>query len=249
MRLCMSNRRIKAFSIHLLLSACLALAVVCLVFFIWYPSPLHAAVGVTKIFLMLIAIDMVLGPCLTLLVYKEGKKTLVMDLSIICALQLGALLYGLHAVAEGRPAWLVFADDRFHLVRANEIDERKLDQAKTEYRSPSWTGPKWVSIREPESADERSDLLFESVFAGVDISQRPNLYQSLDAVEPAVQKAGKPLALLEKYNIPQVAEVILESYPRAGAWLPLKTNHRDMVVLLKENSGEVIAIVDARPWN
>lgn len=244
----MSNPRIKAFAIHLLLSACLALAVVCLVFFIWYPSPLHAALGVTKIFLMLIAIDMVLGPCLTLLVYKQGKRTLVMDLAIIAALQIGALLYGLHAVAEGRPAWLVFADDRFYLVRANEIDERKLDQAKMEYRAPSWVGPKWVSVLEPESADEKSDLLFESVFAGVDISQRPNFYQSLSLVDSAVQKAGKPLALLEKYNASEAVEAILKTYPKAGAWLPLKTNQQDMVVLLKENSGEVVAIVDARPW-
>lgn len=245
----MYNPRIKAFSIHLLLSACLALVIVCLVFFIWYPSPLHTAVGVTKIFLMLMVIDMVLGPCLTLLVYKQGKKTLAMDLSVICALQLGALLYGLHAVADGRPAWLVFADDRFHLVRANEIDERKLDQAKAEYRSPSWMGPKWISVLEPERADERSDLLFESVFAGVDISQRPNLYQSLVIAEPAVQKAGKPLTLLEEYNTSETVEAILEAYPEAGSWLPLKTNQQDMVVLLKENSGEVVAIVDAQPWN
>ncbi|MCQ4314060.1 type IV pilin accessory protein [Pseudomonas stutzeri] len=245
----MSNPRIKAFSLHLLLSACLALAVVCLVFFIWYPNPLHTALGVTKIFLMLIAIDVVLGPCLTLLVYKQSKKTLVMDLSIICVLQLGALLYGLHAVADGRPAWLVFADDRFHLVRANDIDGRKLDEAKIEYRSPSWMGPKWVSVLEPESADEKSDLLFESVLAGVDISQRPNLYQPLSNVELAVQKAGKPLALLEKYNTPKAVEVILQTYPKAGAWLPLKANQKDMVVLLRENSGEVIAIVNAQPWN
>jgi hypothetical protein len=245
----MLNPRINAFGIHLLLSAFLALAVICLVFFVWYPSPLHAAVGVTKIFLMLITIDVVLGPCLTLLVYKQGKKSLVMDLSIICAMQVGALLYGLHAVADGRPAWLVFVDDHFRLVRTNEIDERKLDEAKMEYRSPSWVGPKWVFVAEPESADEKSDLLFESVFAGIDISQRPNLYQPLSIAEPAVQKAGKSLALLEKYNTPESVEAILNAYPKAGAWLPLKANHRDMVVVLKENSGEVIAIVDAQPWN
>lgn len=245
----MSNPRIKAFAIHLLLSACLALVVVCLVFFIWYPNPLHAALGVTKIFLMLIAIDMVIGPCLTLLVYKRGKKTLVMDLSIIAALQIGALLYGLHAVAEGRPAWLVFADDGFYLVRANEIDERKLDQAKVEYQDPSWVGPRWVSVLEPDSVDEKNDLLFESVFAGIDISQRPNFYQPLSLVESVVQKSGKPLALLKKYNAPDAVEGILKAYPKAGAWLPLKTNQQGMVVLLKENSGEVIAIVDARPWS
>lgn len=125
-------------------------------FFLWYPSPLHAAVGVTKIFLILIAVDVVLGPCLTLLVYKQGKKSLVMDLSIICALQVGALLYGVHAMADGRPAWLVFVDDHFSLVRANEIDERKLAAAEMEYRSPSWWGPKWVSVAEPKNIEEKT---------------------------------------------------------------------------------------------
>lgn len=244
----MFNPRIKAFAVHLLLSACLALLVICLIFLLWYPSPLHTAVGVTKIFLILIAVDVVLGPCLTLLVYKQGKKSLVMDLSIICALQVGALLYGVHTMADGRPAWLVFVGDHFSLVRANEIDERKLTDAQVEYRSPSWVGPKWVSVMEPKSIEERNDLLFESVFAGVDISQRPNLYQSLNVAGEILKKAGRPIAMLAEYNSPESVEAILKVYPQAGAWLPLKANRRDMVVLLKENSGEVIAIVDAQPW-
>lgn len=245
----MINPRFKAFTVHLLLSACLALLVVFLVFLLWYPSPLHIAVGVTKVFLILIAVDVVLGPCLTLLVYKQGKKTLVMDLSIICALQVGALLYGVHAMANGRPAWLVFVGDHFSLVRANEIDERKLADAQMEYRSPSWVGPMWVSVAEPKTVEERNDLLFESVFAGIDISQRPNLYQPLNIVDGVVKKAGRPMAALKKYNSSESVEAILEAYPQAGAWLPLKANQRDMVVLLKANSGEVIAIVDAQPWD
>lgn len=110
-------------------------------------------------------------------------------------------------------------------------------------------GPRWVSVLEPESADEKGNLLFESVFAGVDISQHPELYQSLSTAESAMQEAGKPLALLEKYNTREAVAAILEIYPNAGAWLPLKANQKDMVVLLKGNSGEVIAIVDAQPWN
>lgn len=52
-----------------------------------------------------------------------------MDLTVIAVLQLGALSYGLWTVAEGRPAWLVFAVDRFELVRVLDIDKRKLDAA------------------------------------------------------------------------------------------------------------------------
>ena len=55
-----------------MLSFLVALLVVGLVFFIWYPSPLATAVGVTYIFLMLLVIDVILGPLLGLLVYKEG---------------------------------------------------------------------------------------------------------------------------------------------------------------------------------
>ncbi len=68
------NPRLKAFAIHLAISALIALTVIGLVFFIWYPSPLHTALGVTQIFLILLAVDVVLGPLLTLLVYKAGKK-------------------------------------------------------------------------------------------------------------------------------------------------------------------------------
>ena len=148
----------KAFAIHLAISALIALAVIGLVFFIWYPTPLHTAVGVTQIFLILLAVDVVLGPLLTLLVYKVGKKTLVMDLTVIALLQLSALGYGLWTVAEGRPAWLVFSIDRFELVRINDIDERKLDEAATEYRKPSWFGPKWVAGLSPTNIEEKNEL-------------------------------------------------------------------------------------------
>lgn len=49
--------------------------------FIWYPTPLATAVGVTQIFLMMLAIDVTVGPILGFIVYKEGKKTLKMDLT------------------------------------------------------------------------------------------------------------------------------------------------------------------------
>ncbi len=149
--------RIKAFLIHLGISLVVAVAAMALVFGLWYPSPLHAALGVTGIFLLLLAVDVVLGPCLTLVVFKPGKKTLVMDLTAIALLQLSALAYGVWTVAEGRPAWLVFAVDRFELVRVLDIDERKLEQADLAYRQPSLLGPQWVAASNPVDSDERND--------------------------------------------------------------------------------------------
>ena len=242
------NPRIKAFFIHLAISALIAIMVIGMTFFIWYPTPLHTAAGVTKIFLILLAVDVVLGPLLTLLVYKVGKKTLIMDLTVIVVLQVSALAYGLFTVAEGRPAWLVFAVDRFDLVRVLDIDERKLDQADLGYQQPSVLGPQWVAAVNPTDIDERNDILMESVLAGVDIAQRPNLYQPLSSQRDAIKQRLLELPSLTEFNSAENVSIALTKYPHADAWLPLRANNQDMVVLMHKDTAEVIAIVDLRPW-
>lgn len=241
--------RLKAFLIHLLISACIAAAVIFVVFVVWYPAPLHTAVGVTQIFLILLAVDVVLGPLLTLLVYKVGKKTLVMDLTVIALLQLSALGYGLSTVAEGRPAWLVYGANRFELVRALDIDERKLEQADLTYQQPSLLGPQWVAASNPADSDERNDLILESVFGGADLAQRPNLYQPLRAQKDAIAQGVLALSKLSEFNTAEHVNAVLAQHPRADAWLPLRANNQDMVVLMHKASAEVVAIVDLRPWD
>ncbi len=241
--------RLKAFLLHLMISALIALVVMCLVFFIWYPSPLHAATGVTGIFLMLLAIDVILGPALTLLVFKPGKKTLVLDLVVIACLQLCALFYGVYSVAEGRPAWLVFAQDRFELVRNNDLDLRQLNEALPEYRRPSWFGPGWTIALLPEAAASQNDLLFESVLGGFDLAQRPNLYRPIEQHRHSVWLRIRALSLLNDFNPDRRVRDVLRRHPDADGWLPLAAVGRDMVVLLNRESVNVVAIVDLRPWN
>lgn len=243
------NLRLKAFTIHLVISTLIALIVIGLIFFIWYPTPLHSAVGVTQISLILLAVDVVLGPLLTLLVYKVGKKTLVMDLTVIALLQLGALSYGLWTVAEGRPAWLVFVVDRFELVRVLDIDERKLEQADTFYRQPSLLGPRWVAAVNPSDSDERNELTVESVFGSADLAQRPNLYQPLSSQKATIQQRVLTLSALPESNPAKQIKSILAQHPKADSWLPLSANNQDMVVLMHKDTAKVIAIVDLRPWH
>lgn len=239
--------RLKAFLLHLTLSAVIAVLALLLVFKVWYPAPLHTAVGVTHIVLLLLLIDVTLGPLLTLLVYRVGKKTLTFDLAVIAVMQLSALGYGLWAVAEGRPAWLVFNADRFDLVRALDVDPRKLDQTLPEYRLPSWLGPRWVAALPPDDADERSDLMFESVRGGSDLPQRPDLYHPLADSAKAMQARLHSLSELQRYNSMEQVQAITKQWPAADAWLPLMAG-TPMVVLLNKESAEVLAVVELRPW-
>ena len=117
------SKRLKFFLYHSAISVVIALAVIGLVFLNWYPFPLAKALGVTNIFLMLIIIDVILGPFLAWLVYKEGKKTLKMDLSIIIFIQIAALMYGVYSIAEARPVWIVFNDKAFEFVASSGNEE------------------------------------------------------------------------------------------------------------------------------
>ncbi len=241
--------RLKAFLIHLSLSAGVAGLALLVVFGVWYPAPLHIATGVTSIFLLLLVVDVSLGPMLTLIIYRVGKKSLLFDMLTIACLQLAALIYGLWSVADGRPAWLVFNVDRFDLVRVPEIDERKLSDAEVIYRSPSWLGPRWVAAISPVDIDERNTLVFESTRGGSDLPHRPNYYHPLSQVQDKIQSRLRPLVELEQFNTSGAVRQIKLKWSEADAWLPLKANAQPMVVLMRSDRAEVVAVVDLRPWN
>lgn len=242
------SKRLKFFLSHLSLSFLIALLVIGLVFFIWYPSPLATAVGVTHIFLMLLAIDVIIGPVLGFIVYKEGKKTLKMDLSFIITLQLCALVYGIYSIEQGRPAWLVYNVDRFELVRKNDIILENIDQAQPQFQQISWTGPQFAAVKLAVSPQQRQNDMFTEVLGGISLAQRPERYVELNQAKNQIQQRALQLKELEQYNSKTDVEKALAKYPKADAWLPLKANAIDMVVLINKETASIIKIVDLRPW-
>ncbi|MGH8085537.1 MAG: TfpX/TfpZ family type IV pilin accessory protein [Lysobacter sp.] len=240
--------RVKAFLWHLGASVLIALAVAAVVFMVWYPSPLDDALGVTGIFGVILLVDASLGPLLTLVVYKPGKKSLRFDLAVIFCLQLAALGYGLWTVAAQRPAWIVFNADRFDLVQASAIDTRAAGKAAPEYRGAPWTGPRWVGARPSGDRRIRNEMMIEAAIGGPDIPAHPELYRPLDDVAADIRARALPLDRLQRFNAPPAVAATLREWPAAAAWVPLKARARSMVVLLDEQQRRV-AVVDLRPWH
>ena len=78
--------RWKASFIHLILSLLVIGTVAAYIIYFWYPLPLMHMSKADKLLLMVGGIDLIVGPLLTLLVYKQGKKTLRMDLTVIAVI-------------------------------------------------------------------------------------------------------------------------------------------------------------------
>ncbi|WP_111884201.1 TfpX/TfpZ family type IV pilin accessory protein [Acinetobacter sp. CFCC 11171] len=242
------SKRLKFFLSHLCVSILIALFSMLLVFLVWYPSPLAKAVGVTHIFLMLLAIDVIIGPVLGFVVYNEGKKTLKMDLSIIILIQLSALSYGVYSIAQGRPVWIAYNVDRFELVRKNELITEHLDQAKKQFQKTSFLRPQYVSVEFSKDKLQRESDMFAEALGGISIAQKPERYVDFTKALPQIKKRAKSLNNLEQFNDHEQVRKILVKYPQATGYVPLKANAVDMTVLVNKQTGEVIKIVDLRPW-
>ena len=242
------SKRLKFFLSHLLISAFIALLISIIIFFIWYSSPLTKAVGVTHIFLMLLVIDVIVGPILGLLVYKERKKSLKFDLTVIILLQLSALFYGIYSIEQGRPVWIVFNVDRFELVRKNEIVDQNVNHAQPQFQQPSWLKPQFVAMEFAKNIEQRNNDMFAEVLGGISIAQRPERYVDFIQAKQQIQQRAQKLELLQQYNNKSDVEKILAQYPQVTAFLPLKASVMDMTVLVDQNSN-VVKIVDLRPWH
>ncbi len=240
------HSRIRAFLIHLSVSAIVALITIAIVFFVWYPAPLHKAIGVTQIFLLILMVDVIIGPLMTLVVYKTDKKKLFFDLCVIIALQFGAYLYGIHTVAAGRPAWLVFETDHFSTVRPADIEEVAADTPE-EYRRFPLAGPRWVAAQSPKDDAQRAAFELSAMIDGITLAQRTDLYVPLETERKDIVASGRPMEELLKYNAETAVNEIRQKWPQAHAWLPLQTNNIAMVVLMEKDKAEPLAIVDLQP--
>lgn len=194
-----SLNRFKASSIHLTLSLLLGVVIFLLFRLVWYPDGLFGISGAAKLLFLIVAVDVTLGPLLTLVVFNPKKKSLPFDLTVILLLQLSGLAYGVYIMLQSRPVFLVGVTDRFELVAANEVLPEELAKARNHrFNRLSWTGPVLVGAKRPEASELRSQLLFEALAGKPDLDRRPEYYVDFPEVVPTLLERGRPLADWEK---------------------------------------------------
>jgi hypothetical protein len=242
--------RFRAASIHLAICALVAAILLALFWFIWYPAPLFKAVGGQEIFLMLLGVDIVLGPLLTLVVFKTGKKSLKFDLAVIGAVQVAALAYGVFTLLSGRPVYVAALGYRFDLIQANEVGEEQL--APTKASLPLW-GPIWVGIKPATDKQERDRMMFSGL-AGFDYGHYPQYHAPLETMREEILKNAKPISELRTKNVARDAEITawLRAHGQtddAVVFQGLKARAEDMAVIMDAKTAIVIGVAPFKPWD
>lgn len=244
------KQKLLASSVHLGLSLLVAAVAASLVFFLWYPYPYREISGGRELFLIVIAVDVIMGPLLTLVVFNRGKpwKELRRDLAIIGLLQLSALGYGLWTVSVARPVHLVFEFDRFRVVHAADIAPELLEKAAPEWRQLPWLGPTLLGLRDFKDASEKTDATMMAL-RGLSLAAQPGLWQSYEKTKLEVLQKARPLAELKQRFPNRTAEIdaalakVADSAAHAWGYIPLAGRQNFWTVLLDTHSAEVLAFV------
>ncbi len=170
--------RPRAVLTHLGVSATFVGAACALIFFLWYPHPYFLAAGAWQVLRVLIGVDLVLGPLLTAIVFKPGKRGLKFDLAVIALVQVAAFVYGVTTIYGGRPYFTVFAVDRFYVLARGDIVRDELERhERNDWLRKTLRGPLLVAAERPSDPAGAQRLLDETVFQGKpDLERRPDYW-------------------------------------------------------------------------
>lgn len=168
------QKKIKAFSTHLLLSTLLITAFFLFAILYWFPNSSFELSGIKNILIIILAVDLILGPALTFLVFNPIKKSLKFDLSAIVFLQLLMFCYGIYTVYAAHPVYITFTVDRFTLVSAR--DASPSNALFDEYKVSKLSRPTFAYVESPNDPNKQQELMFNSIAGGLDLEAYSEYY-------------------------------------------------------------------------
>lgn len=245
--------RWKAAAVHLSISVVLAALIGALLYFAWFPQPYFAAAGANGLILLLMGVDVCIGPLLTLLVVNRHKarKLLRLDLTVIGVLQAIAFGYGLYVIAGARPVFIVAEVDRLVMVSAQQLNDADLAKGnRPEFRHRSLTGPVLVGARPPKN-DPLANFAVQVIRTGKDVDQLPQYYLPYDQAIDAVMKHAKPLSSIKNTTDSQRAYLdrLQAATPsQTLEVLPLQRGEHGYSAIISPVSKRPVAVLPIDPW-
>ncbi|HXW74988.1 MAG TPA: hypothetical protein VEK10_09260 [Steroidobacteraceae bacterium] len=175
--------RATAFGLHLSGSACALTLILGGLYLGWYRWPGWYLSSVLHVVGIVVMVDLVIGPTLTLIIANPNKprRELARDVGMIVAVQLAALIYGATTLWSGRPLYYTFSLNRLETVQASDLDtgEITLAQHQNPSLAPHWySRPRWVWAPLPENPQEAMNIVESATIGGgKDVIDMPRYFE------------------------------------------------------------------------
>ncbi|MEM7196664.1 MAG: hypothetical protein AAF402_17195 [Pseudomonadota bacterium] len=237
--------RLKAFLVHLVISLAILAVLLYLLVFIWYPPPFFAADGGWQGLKIILGVDIVLGPVLTLMIYNpaKGAHKLKMDLIAIACVQIFALIAGSYIVYDQRTRMVVFANNRFVSLTETQISESNVPSEMLARLSES--NPPMAFVELPEDPAERRAVINNNISGQL-------LYKRGDLFRPLTDE-NRMKIIAEGFDLDDVATAnparktlvsrFLDKIKKPSsslAALPLYCRYAELTLVMDRGTGEII---------
>ena len=243
------TRRVKAFTIHFDLSAAAFLIVLYFILLYWYPKPHFAVNGGWQGVRIMLFVDFVIGPFMTLLLFKPLKsvKALVFDITCIVIMQISAFTWGVYAVHSQRPVGLSFYGGVIYPIIQSDLDPQK--KTPDDLKLLDGGKPPVVYAHEAATEDEQAGAVMYELIEGLPEAKLFFLF------EPIKNHVGKLFAasLENTKALPVQFNNILENYLkqnkfREGAFaiVPFAGRYGHSLLIFNRNAKIIDSIPDPR---
>ncbi len=237
--------KMKATSIHLLLSLLIFVVILYLILFDWYPEPFFTAQGGWQGIQLMAFVDLVLGPVLTFIVYDQFKqrKKIVFDLSIIAVIQITALIWGGYTVYSQRPIAMVYWANTFYTVTSDDYREQGIDNP--DFSQFSAHVPPLIYSRPVKTLiemEQSRQLTEKKIPAYAHVS----LYEKIEENLSSVFSGGIDIkeVISKNSTMKSQLENIVHGNIDDYNYIALKAKYQNMVLILDEN-GNLVGEVKA----
>lgn len=240
--------KLRAFLIHLILSAIVISLFLVVVTQFWFPGPLFGLEDVWQGLKVLIPVDAILGPILTLIIFVPGKKSLKTDLSIIAALQFSALIYGGYIIYGQRPVAFAFVIDRFEIVLASENYAKKIPMDR--FSDDEKDFPLMTYVMPASTREERSNFLIQ----GINIKKQPERHYPIK--QYILRIAEKALDDESLKHTTAESNTILQKFRKSNEYknnnllmLPLQAStYKSIIIVIDSTTGKIKQYLEVDPW-
>lgn len=247
----MFKQKLKASLLHLSLSVLIVFSFLIFVRTHWYPEPFFSISGLLTILIMIVAVDVILGPLLTFIVYKPKKPTLKFDLATIAAIQIAALGYGMYTVYQAHPLYVAYAIDRFSPIDAREVSP---SNAKfEELKKSKLAGPTLVYLQKPTDRAEMSKITMEVMSGKADLDARTEYYFPLDQkIDEVIARSLNIDIFAKKPENKAKLDVFIAKHGQKlenYAFLPLVGKEKDVLWAFDRKTRKPVDTVEISPWS
>lgn len=246
----MIKKKIKATLLHLTISLLIIVAVVGLSLYFWYPKIFIPVTDFKDVLIILLSVDLVLGPFLTFIVFKPKKKSLVFDLSVIALIQIAALVYGTYTLYQVHPVYITFNKDRYTIVQA--IDAHPENSKYDEYKVSKLSSGNMAYAKMPNDPKKKEELLMSVLDGGPDLDQRVDYYEPyLENFEKIVSRGLSHEFLIKNLVTNNKLQSFFNNHQSVEGlvFLPLTNGDKAVIIVINKKTAQPVATIDVDPWS